>query len=60
MEKIYSGKVKLTLLIIMLLVGFGLFIVRSMYVSQKENQIGSEISYTKNNQAQHFQAVAAK
>jgi flagellar biogenesis protein FliO len=35
MVNVDSGKLKLALLIILLLVGFGLFMVRNIYTSQK-------------------------
>ncbi|MBX7181657.1 MAG: hypothetical protein K1X82_06060 [Bacteroidia bacterium] len=35
MVNVYSGKIKLVLLILLLIVGFSLFMVRSIYTSQK-------------------------
>jgi hypothetical protein len=44
MVNVDSGKLKLTLLVILLLVGLGLFMVRNIYTSQKAFHQGEAIN----------------
>lgn len=47
MEKIYSGRVKLFLLIVMLIIGTALFVIRSIYVNQYKSAKYTQSSLVK-------------